>query len=135
MKYYRVHSEDIAYLTNQPRGIFTAVYKLVEAKVVTEDEEKEYWKNREYFEKVLPVPPFYKDGNTIKAVTWFKDTEEGNKVYQEMVYYRNMASKYGVKLYMTECEEVPGDVIYEDDFQIAVINQKEDLKTRVSLVC
>lgn len=135
MKYYRVHSEDIAYLTNQPRGIFTVVYKLVEAKVVTEDEEKEYWKNREYFEKVLPVPPFYKDGNTIKAVTWFKDTEEGNKVYQEMVYYRNMASKYGVKLYMTECEEVPGDVIYEDDFQIAVINQKEDLKTRVSLVC
>lgn len=55
MKYYRVHSEDIAYLTQQPRGIFTAIYKLVEAKILSEDEEKEYWRNREYFEKELPV--------------------------------------------------------------------------------
>ena len=41
-----------------------------------------------------------------------------------------MASKYGLKLLMTECEEIPEDIIYEDDYQIAVINQKKDLKTR-----
>lgn len=59
MKYYRVHTADIAWITRQPRGLFTAIGKLVDAKTLTEEEEKEYWKNREYFEKELPVPPFY----------------------------------------------------------------------------
>ena len=58
MRYYRIHTSDIAYITKRPRGIFTTVGKLVDGKILTEDEEKEYWRNREYFEKVLPVPPF-----------------------------------------------------------------------------
>lgn len=44
-----------------------------------------------------------------------------------MTFYRRMADKYGLKLFLSECEELPGEVIYEDDFQIAVKNQKEDL--------
>lgn len=77
MKYFRVHTSDIAWLTKQPRGIFTTVGKLVDSKTLTEEETAEYWKQREYFEKVLPVPPFYKDGNLEHAITWFKDTEQG----------------------------------------------------------
>lgn len=50
-KYYRVHTADIAWITQQPRGIFTAIGKLVEAKTLTEEETAEYWKNREYFER------------------------------------------------------------------------------------
>jgi hypothetical protein len=46
MKYYRVHMKDCAYITKQPRGIFTAVGKLVDSKTLTE-EEKEYWRNYE----------------------------------------------------------------------------------------
>ncbi|MBQ4185552.1 MAG: HAD family hydrolase [Clostridiales bacterium] len=129
MLYYRVHTADIAYITQQPRGIFTAVWKLVEAKLLTEEEEKEYWKNRVYFEEILPVPPFYEQGNPDNATTWFKDTEEGNGIWQQMDFYRNMCRKYGVKLYRTECTELPGEVIYEDAFQIAIKNTKEDIKT------
>ena len=47
MKYYRVHTADIAYLTQQPRGIFTAIGKLVDSKTMNEEEIKEYWKNSE----------------------------------------------------------------------------------------
>ena len=65
MKYFRVHTSDIAWLTKQPRGIFTTVGKLVDAKTLTKEETTEYWKQREYFEKVLPVPPFYEQGNPI----------------------------------------------------------------------
>ncbi len=128
MKYYRVHTADIAYMTQQPRGIFTAIFKLVETKTMDDEEIKEYWKNREYFEKVLPVPPFYDQGNPDKAITWFKDTEQGNDIFRQMTFYRRMADKYGLKLYLSECEELPGEVIYEDDFQIAVKNQKEGAK-------
>ena len=30
------------------------------------------------------------------------------------------------RLYVSECDEIPGEIIYEDAFQIAVKNQPED---------
>ena len=132
MKYYRIHTDDIAYLTKQPRGVFTAVGKLVDAKIMNEEEIAEYWRNREYFEKVLPVPPFYEQGNPDRAITWFKDTKQGNDIYEQMTFYRKMLAKYGVKLYRSEIEEIPGEIIYEDDFQIAVKNQRADLDIKIS---
>lgn len=128
MKYFRVHTSDIAYITQQPRGIFTAVWKLVEEKILTEEETAEYWKNRECFEKVLPVPPFYESGNKERATTWFKDTPQGQDIWKQMDFYRAMCKKYGTKLYRSETENLPGQVIYEDDFQIAVVDTRADLK-------
>lgn len=122
MKYYRIHTKDIAYLTQQPRGIFTAIGKLVDSKTMNEEEIQEYWKNREYFEKVLPVPPYYEKGNPYKAITWFKDTPEGNDIYNQMTFYREMAKKYNIELFKSECDFIPGEIIYEDEFQIAVKN-------------
>ena len=37
-----------------------------------------------------------------------------------------LQEKDGVKLYVSECDEIPGEIIYEDAFQIAVKNQPED---------
>ena len=122
----------LADITQQPRGLFTAIGKLVEAKTLTEEETAEYWKNREYFEKVLPVPPFYEKGNPDHAVTWFKDTPQGQDIWNQLTFYREMCSKYGLKLYKTECTTLPGQVIYEDDFQIAVINEPKDLDVNTS---
>ena len=133
MKYYRIHIADIAYLTKQPRGIFTAVWKLVDDKIMNEEEIKEYWKNREHFEKVLPVPPYYEQGNPDGAITWFKDNEKGNDIYKQMTFYRAMAKKYRVQLYKSEVDEIPGEVIYEDEFQIAVKNQRADVKINTVL--
>ncbi|MCR4649437.1 MAG: alkaline phosphatase family protein [Lachnospiraceae bacterium] len=42
-----------------------------------------------------------------------------------------MASKYGVELFKTETEEIPGEIIYEDEFQIAVKNVREDIEVTV----
>ena len=128
MRYYRIHTADTAYMTKRPRGIFTTVGKLVDSKTLTEDEEKEYWRNREYFEEVLPVPPFYQDNNPDGAITWFKDTPEGDGIWKQMTFYRDMCSKYNVKLYISECEGVPGEIIYEDEFQIAVKGDAGEVK-------
>lgn len=125
MKYFRVHTSDIAWLTKQPRGIFTTVGKLVDSKTLTEEETAEYWKQREYFEKVLPVPTFYKDGNPDHAITWFKDTDQGRDIWNQLTFYRQMCSKYGITLYKSETSEIPGKIFYEDEFQIAVINPKK----------
>lgn len=50
----------------------------------------------------------------------------GNRIYAEMTFYRDMAKKYGTRLYMSECEDVPGEILYEDDFQIAIKNPRAD---------
>jgi len=126
-KYYRVHSADVAWLTKQPRGIFTAVWRLIDAGVTAEEETAEYWRNRKYFEEALPLPPYYEAGNPEGAVTWFKDTEKGNEIWQQMTFYRDMGDKYGLKFYISECLEIPGEAVYEDEFQIAVKGQKDDV--------
>lgn len=123
--YYRVHSADIAWITKQPRGVFTAVWRIIDSGVTTEAEAAEYWKNREYFEKALPLPPFYANDNPDCAVTWFKDTPDGNRIWEEMSFYRAMAEKYGPQLYVSTAAELPGYLVYEDGFQVAVKGQNE----------
>lgn len=124
MEYFRIHTKDIAYATNQPRGIFVAVWRLIDGKVVTEDETRRYWENRALFEKILPIPPFYVDGNQAQAITYFKNTPEATDIINKMGFYFEMANKYGLELYKTTLSEVQnGDkIIYEDKFQIAVIH-------------
>ena len=134
MRYYRVHTADQAYLTKQPRGIFTTVGKLVDAGVLSEAETEEYWNNRRYFEDVLPVPPFYDQGNPDGAVTWFKDTAEGNRIWEEMTFSRNMAATYGRQLYLSECTDIPGEIIYEDAFQIAVKKPRNDISIQTRMI-
>ena len=130
MKYFRIHTAEIAYHTQQPRGLFVAIWKLVENKTLNEIEEKIYWDNRKWFENNLPVPPFYELGNIEKAITWYKDNEYGNSMMNKMSFYFDMANKYSLQLYKSISDKEPGKVIYEDKYQIAVINHdNEKVKT------
>ena len=121
-RYVRIQGRENSYVTRYPKGVFSLCWNLIRDKALTAEEEKAYWENRAYFERVLPVPPFYAQGNPDRAVTWFKDNENGRRIWREMTFYRDMAKKYGLRLYLSACEETPGEIIYEDDFQIAVKN-------------
>jgi hypothetical protein len=128
LNYFRIHTDQVAYWTGQPRGLFVAVWKLVEAKNVTPDEERQYWKNREYFENRLPVPELYVDGNPSKVITFFKDNGESKVLMDELVFYFDLAEKYGLRFWRTTVDRVPGTLLYEDQFQIAVVPDAEVLK-------
>jgi hypothetical protein len=123
-KYFRVHTGENAYSTQLPRGIFVAVWRLVDNKVMTSEEINIYWENREWFEENLPIPPFYTNNNPDKAITWFKTTDEAIEMFSKMTHYINMAQKYNVKLYITKTNDIPGVIIYEDIYQIAVKESK-----------
>ena len=124
LRYFRVHTNENAYATQRPRGLFVAIGKLVDSKTMDELEIEEYWKNRTWFEANLPVPPFYEAGNPEKAITWFKDTPAGREMYEKMDFYRRMAEKYRIELWVTTAQVVPGRVIYEDGYQIAVVDSR-----------
>jgi hypothetical protein len=106
-------------------GIFVAVDHLRRADLLTEDEEELYFDIDEWFEVHLPNPPFYDDGNTTGAVTWFKSsfTDEMRKRLEPLC---RILDKYGVTWVAVESTD-PGTIIYEDRFQVGVIpNQRFD---------
>jgi hypothetical protein len=86
-KYYRIHIEDLAYLSQLPKGFFAAVGNLVDSREMSDSEIKEYWEQRQRIEDLLPIPPFYNDGNSIKAITWFKNTAAGNEITKGLGFY------------------------------------------------
>ena len=70
--------------------------------------------------------------------------EDGRAVKGSKVLKANYKLRAGDEIVVTlpepqpldaQPENIPLDIIYEDDYQIAVINQKKDLKTRVTSVC
>src|SRR5688572_18403291 len=77
-------------------GIFVAVDHLRRADTLTEDEEELYFDVDEWFNVQLPNPPFYEDGNTVGAVTWFKKalTDEMRERLEPLC---RILDKYGVK--------------------------------------
>lgn len=122
--FFRIHTDENAYLTQLPRGVFTAVGKLVDAKLLSEEETATYWETRRWFEAHLPVPPFYDEGNKQRAITWYKNNETGRDMCAKMTFYFTMAAKYKLALSVTRTNAFPGIIIYEDEFQIAVTHSR-----------
>lgn len=100
-------------------GIFVAVDHLRRADRLTEDEEELYFDIDDWFTIHLPNPPFYADGNTVGAVTWFKgaSTVDMRKRLEPLC---GILTKYGVAWVTAESAD-PGTIVYEDAFQVGVI--------------
>jgi len=125
-KYFRIHSQNIAYHTQQPRGLFAVVGKLINENKLSAPEEKKYKKQKAWFEEILPVPDFYEDGNSIKAITWYKNNEKAKDIFSKMTFFMEIADKYNIELYISRINFIPGELVYEDDFQIGIVNCNHD---------
>ncbi len=123
MRYFRYCSDSISPHTLQRYGIYISVWHLIRDKKVTCGEEAAYWEARKWFEEHLPVPPYYQDGNPDRAVTWFKESAMDGHIVRELVIYRNLAEKYGINIELITSDD-PGEIIYEDEYQIATIPDK-----------
>lgn len=100
-------------------GIFVAVDHLRRADVLSDDEEKQYFDIDDWFNTHLPNPPFYDDGNSIGAVTWFK-TPVPVEMSERIDTLRGILIAHGVEHDVVSADD-PGERIYEDDFQVGII--------------
>lgn len=100
-------------------GIFVALDHLRRADRLTQDEEELYFEIDDWFRAQLPNPPFYENGNTIGAVTWFKRPTSGEMLTRLEPLCR-ILDRYGVPWVAAETSD-PGTVVYEDEFQVGVI--------------
>lgn len=100
-------------------GIFVAVDHLRRAGKLSADQEERYFAIDDWFEEHLLNPPFYDDGNSIGAVTWFKHpvpSEMLTRVYT----LRAILDVHHVDHDVVWSHE-PGKIVYEDEHQVGVI--------------
>jgi len=123
--YVRIQSREPAYLTGKPAGIFCAVHRLQRAGKLTDEEKAVYHEiDQVWFQENLPNPPFYDDDKPGKPITWFKTATTAHML-KKLLPLMAMLDKYGVP-YDVVYTNAPGSVVYEDEWQVAVLDEKEN---------
>jgi hypothetical protein len=74
----------------------------------------------DWFERNVPNSPFYQDGNRIRTVTWFK-SDAVDAIGKARVI-ADIVGKHGIKIKKV-VHVCPGKVIYEDEYQIGIIDE------------
>ena len=105
--------------TGKPVGIFAAVCHLQDAGKLTETEKKLYADIEAWFEEHLPNPPFYENGNPDQAITFFKNNKTVHML-EKLLPLLQLLDKNTVP-YDVVYTNFPGKIIYEDDYQVAVV--------------
>lgn len=100
-------------------GVFVAVDHLRRAGILTPEEERTSFDVGDWFLEHLPNPDFYADGNSIGAVTWFK-TPVPEPMQERVDLLCGILAGHGVAFDVVRSPD-PGEVVYDDDFQIGVI--------------
>ncbi|HEX3775778.1 MAG TPA: hypothetical protein VHV51_15000 [Polyangiaceae bacterium] len=104
-----------------PVGIFGACHHLRRAGVLSPEDDQLFADLDDWFEREMPSPPFYADGNQAKAITWFKSTAEA--LMLALAPLRALLEKHRVEHRIIETD-YPGTIIYEDEFQVGVVEPR-----------
>lgn len=104
--------------TGAPVGVFVAVDHLRRTGRLSEEEIVCYAVADAWFQENLPNPPFYEDGNSIGAVTWFRESSNDMTArLQPLLAILDAKSVVWEHSVSTD----PGQVIYQDPWQVGVI--------------
>ena len=110
-----------------PVGIFVAVDHLRRADRLSDSDESTYFDLDDWFLAELPEPPFYRDGNSIRAVTWFK-TVAAAEMLGRLQPLRDILRRHEVPHDLVESAD-PGRIVYEDNYQVGVIPYQRTAQT------
>lgn len=121
--FIRFHGNYASPYTKQPYGIFVVIFHLQRNGKLSIADRKLYQTTVNWFEEHLPNPPFYKENqNSIRAVTWFKQGDKSQAMLEKLKPFFEIAERHGVDILQSISHEPPGKIIYEDDYQIGVVD-------------
>ncbi len=108
-------------------GIFVAVDHLRRAESLTAKEVRLYLDIDDWFRSELPAPEFYEDGNSLGAVTWFKEPLPP-AMATRIDLLCQILDEHRVSHVQSRSLD-PGKIIYEDGFQVGIVPYKRKLPT------
>jgi hypothetical protein len=104
--------------TGKPVGIFAVCWYHCNEKIFSTEEIAQFHEIRQWFLDKLPVPECYnEDGN--QANTWFK-TPQANTLILKLEPLMALLDKYHRPYDIILTDHPPGEIIYEDDYQVGV---------------
>jgi hypothetical protein len=104
-----------------PVGIFGACHHLRRAGRLSPEDDRLFSDVDAWFDRALPEPPFYRDGNSLKAITWFK--KSAIHLIDALRPLREILERYDVPYDVIETDD-PGTIVYEDEFQVGVVEAR-----------
>ncbi len=121
-KYMRIQGRELAYRTGKPVGVFILNWRRVRDGVYSEEDSELFEQTENWFKAHLPEPPFYGENNDNPqgAITYFK-TEKYDEMREKADVLMSLLDKYSVPYDIVYTDYV-GKIIYEDDYQVAVID-------------
>ena len=108
-------------------GVFVAVDHLRRAGRLSPEQVSTYLDIDDWFDEFLPEPDFYRDGNSVGAVTWFK-TPLPAAMSQRTDALRAILAAHEVEHDVVFSDD-PGTVVYEDDYQVGVVPRQRREQT------
>ena len=122
-KYMRIQGREHAYRTGKPVGVFILNWRRVRDGVYSDEDCKLYEQTENWFKQHLPEPPFYGDNNDNPqgAITYFK-TDKYDEMRDKAEILMSLLDKYKIPYDIVFTDHI-GKIIYEDDYQVAVIDE------------
>ncbi|MPY12247.1 hypothetical protein [Arthrobacter bussei] len=95
-----------------------AVDHLRRAGRLNEEEITRYALADAWFQENLPNPPFYADGNSVGAITWFR--EQADDMTDPLQPLLDILDAKSV-IWEREISSDPGQIVYQDQWQVGAI--------------
>ena len=116
-KYMRIQGRELAYVTQYPKGIFGMCWRMIYDGVMSEEDAEIFRQVDAWCLENLPEPPMCKSGDQ-RVITFFK-TENTEEMVKHIEPAMALLDKYNHP-YDVVYTNFVGNVVYEDEFQVAV---------------
>ena len=115
-KYMRIQGQELAENTMQGKGVFSMCWQLIQNDEMDEEDVGLFKEIDDWFAHNLPWPPQCK--NQEPVVCWFKteNSEEMMKMINPVMW---LLERYNHPYYVVYTN-MPGEIVYEDQYQIVV---------------
>jgi hypothetical protein len=125
-KYVRLQGREISYITKKPVGIWTVCWRRIKEGVCNEFDKSKFIEADKWFVENLPYPPFYGENNddpnaNIDGAICYFTTFYANKNWERFEPIFELLDKYQTP-YDIIYTNYPGKIVYQDDFQVGVID-------------
>ena len=115
-KYCRIQGKELAANTQSGKGIFSMLHQMVTDGIMTEEDVGLFLEIESWFAETLPFPPQCKRQE--KVICYFK-TENSEMMLKMINPLLWLLERYNHPYYVVYTN-FPGEIVYEDEFQVAV---------------